>query len=101
MLRSKKQPVLRERNRKLKAKEEAEAKAKADKEAKEKAEAEAKRQADLAPEKDKIAAWIESFKYDSIDVTGFSQEGKDAVLDVVKRFDGFKKWAQSQKDSIK
>ena len=85
----------------LKAKQEAEAKAKADKEAKEKAEAEAKRQADLAPEKDKIAAWIESFKYDSIDVTGFSQEGKDAVLDVVKRFDGFKKWAQSQKDSIK
>jgi DNA repair exonuclease SbcCD ATPase subunit len=85
----------------LKAKEDAE---KVERERLAKIEAdqkEAYRLASLAPEKEKIQKWIDSIDLPIIDIANFSKEGK-AVTDVINdKFNAFKKWAESQKETIK
>lgn len=85
----------------LKAKQDAELKVIADREAKEKVDAEAQRKANLAPEKDKIAAWIEGMTIPNIVIEGFSKEGVDVCNEVIEKFEAFKQWSLTQKDSIK
>ena len=85
----------------LKAKEEAEIKerellAKIEAEKKE-----AERLATLAPEKEKISKWIDSMTITGIGTEGFSKEGIEVCNLIFEKFNSFKKWAESQKDSIK
>lgn len=60
-------------------------------------EKEAARLATLAPENDKISAWIYSFNINDIDTSEFSATGVAVVNAITQKFKGFKKWAENQK----
>lgn len=80
----------------IKAKADAEAKAKREVEEKENAEREAKIEADkkaaLAPDKIKLALWIEEVVMGDIP-TGLSNESGTIGLEISNKFDAFKQWA--------
>lgn len=61
---------------------------------------EAERLAALAPEKEKIQNWIDSINLPELDKTGFSINGISVTNVISEKFEAFKKWAESQKDSI-
>lgn len=64
-------------------------------------EKEAARKAALAPEKDKITSWIDSFNIDELDNSKFSSSGKSTVELISKKFEAFKNWANDQKEALK
>jgi hypothetical protein len=80
----------------LKAKAEAEnnAKLKAEKEEKERKEAE--RKAAKAPKKQKLNTWIDGFVLGA--PSGLNED--KTVLEILKKFEGFKQWAKSQIENI-
>lgn len=87
-----------------KAKLEAELKAKKEAEEAEKKklsdlakkEAEEKRKADLAPQKDKITAWVDSFQLPKMNTDGFDDNAIEKSLQISEKFNAFKAWAKKE-----
>lgn len=60
----------------------------------------AEKLASLAPEKEKVIAWINSMTIKSIATDGFSSDGIDTCNSIFDKFNAFKKWAESQVNNI-
>lgn len=85
----------------LKKKREAEEAERLRIEAENKAREEKARKAALAPQKEKIENWVNSFELPSLETTGMDKNAKLNILDIVNKFDAFKKWAIDQTKNIK
>lgn len=70
-------------------------------EAERKAKLEAERKAAIAPQKDKITNWVNSFSLPNINQEGMDIEATNKILEIESKFKSFKKWAVEQTKSIK
>lgn len=99
--------ILKERQEKsrleaeLKAKKDAELNEKLRLENLAKKEAEKKRLAELAPQKEKIAIWVNSFVIPEMDLSGLDKEAMFTVNEINEKFAQFKKWAIHQTQNVK
>jgi len=82
----------------LKAKADAELKEKQRIEAENKAKLEVEKKAAKAPDKDKLVNWINSLELLSIDLK--QKESNDLATDIKAKFEGFKKWANEQINTL-
>lgn len=82
----------------LKAKADAELKEKQRIEAENKAKLEAEKKAAKAPDKDKLIAWINELKLNPTNLK--VKESTEMAINIQNRFDGFKKWALEQINSL-
>jgi len=85
----------------LKKKREAEEAEKQRIENEKKAIEEANRKAALAPQKEKITNWVNSFELPSLETTNMDANAKNNIKEIAEKFDAFKKWAVQQTKNIK
>jgi len=107
--RKKKADAKLKKEREEKARIEAELKKKKDAEeaenrriqAEKQAKEEADRKAALAPQKQKITNWVNSFSIPEINESGMDIEAVNKILEIDAKFKAFKKWAVNETKSIK
>jgi len=55
----------------------------------------------LAPQKEKITLWVNSFEISELDLKGFDQETKLKASEILEKFSSFKIWANQQIKNVK